>query len=511
MRVATRTPNLAFVACSAVLAVALFVVIDRLGMRQFPGEDGGITMNVAWQLWLHREPYTDVVAAFPPLFLLGARAAFSIFGQTWHALVLVAALYAAATFAVQVVLLRRLTVARPAAILIALGVQAMTTLPASFWWYNQVTAVMACLFATAALLVHQQPEDRVGLAALCLTTGGLLLAKPNVALPLLLLVLIALLISRTSRRAALIAAGAGLVVGALAFLVLLGATPAAYGQALSDAGGRATSIESWLRFGLENNSVEAAWTFALLIPVGAALGIAWAAGLIRRREALVLGAAVITSFTGVVTNNDYNSVDLALVVAVGLTIVASAHAAPEVAQVARRARAMVAVALVVIIAGGAVSAEDRDRIAAPGDFYQDTRLTTLPAEPRLRAFDGLHAGPRLVEVTRDVAQVVERIHEARGDVEPSIYFGPRLQWAYPALRERPAAGIPVYWEPFQAPSARSDRMVERFAKANIEYAVFLREDYTFIPKAMIDLLASDYIRADVTPTLTVYHRPGARI
>ena len=510
-------PDLVFGACCAASAGLLFVAINLFGMRQFPGEDGGVTMNVAWQLWLHREPYADVVAAFPPLFLLGARGAFSLFGQTWQALVLCTATYAAVTFVLQVLLLRRLGVSRSSALLIALGVQAMTTVPASFWWYNQVTAVAACLFATSALLLYERPDDRVARAALGFTTAALLLAKPNIAVPLLLGAFVALLVARATRRSALVALGGGLLVAAFAFVVVLGATPAAYARALADAGGRATDSDSWMRFAFEHNAVEASWTFALLIPVAAALAIAWAAGLVRRHEALLLGTAAIVSLIGIATNNDYNAVDLALAVAMALTVVGvSARAAPAMAGPARRARvlgAVAAVAAVAIIITGVVSGQDRDRIAAAshGVYYEDIPLTPFPDELRVAAFVGLHTGPRLIEVSRDLIGVAERIHADRGDFEPNIYFGPRLQWAYPALRERPAIGIPVYWEPFQMPSARSTEMVERFSEANIDYAIFLRNDYTFLPVKMIALLEREYLRSDATPTLTVWHRPGTRV
>ena len=498
--------------CAVAGAVILAAVAAVTGRRQFPGLDGGIAMNTAWALHLGQTPYSEVVTPFPPAFLLGSRWAFDLFGPGWQALVLVNALFTAVAFLVHLWLLRRLQLGALSALLIALAAQAMTTVPAGFWWYNQMTGALAALFVTAVLVLHRSPRSASAVVALALTTGFLLLAKPNVAIPLVGLSSVTLLWRSAARWTAMAGVGAGVVLAAAA-AVLSGIDPRDMLERLADAGGRTTDTEAWLRFAFTNSPVESSLSLVLIVPLVAALAVVGT--LVRLRPmadpevpgaalAAVVAAAAVTAGVGIVTNNDYNAVDFAVLVSAAATTVAlTCRQAHDDRGLARAALALAGLSALAYVVQGAEMARDRDRIAAagPGVFYEEAPLAELPDLERL---DGLLAGPRLIRTADEVQALISELRTSQPDVR--VYFGPRLDWAYPVFDVIPAAGVPVYWEPYEKPSVRSDAMVEVFRAAEFDRAIFVRGDLLFLPPLLRAHLDADFQLEEVGTQLTVYRR-----
>ncbi len=149
-----------FLLATCVCAVALYLLICRLGMIQFLGYDGGIFTNGAWQMHLDYQPYKDLIGGYPPLFYMGGKWAFDWFGVEWFSLVKMGGLFAAVTLIIQALLLRRV-IGPWWALLIACFSQAVTSLPTACWSHDWTSTVTGVLFYSALLAWRAKP-DRTG-------------------------------------------------------------------------------------------------------------------------------------------------------------------------------------------------------------------------------------------------------------------------------------------------------------------------------------------------------------
>jgi hypothetical protein len=72
------------------------------------------------------------------------------------------------------------------------------------------------------------------------------------------------------------------------------------------------------------------------------------------------------------------------------------------------------------------------------DFWQKQMSDTQPATAFM---DGVRGSPRLVRLMRDLERTVAK-HK-----NETIFFGPWIEFAYPAFGQRPPEGFPIWWHP----------------------------------------------------------------
>ena len=176
----------------------LGICIWIFGHRQFGGFDHSALIDTGWRLYSGQRPYQDFVLTTPPAFYLGAWLALSLWGVKWSAFVAVAALFSIVTFILHVMLLRQLLSWR-CSLLLALTCQALTMVVTSYWWYNAITSITVCLFLTAALVLDKDIRNWQRRFWFCLCLTFLLLAKPNMAAPVIVLVFMVLLAKKEYR------------------------------------------------------------------------------------------------------------------------------------------------------------------------------------------------------------------------------------------------------------------------------------------------------------------------
>jgi hypothetical protein len=485
----------------------LGLAILATGRVQFGGADGGLLADAAWQLHLGYKPYTDLVTAVPPLFLAGAWLAFKLFGVHWLAFIGITAVFAVLTFCLHVPLLMRAGLRPGVAIALATLTQLCTSLPSGYWWYNFTTQVVACLFFSAVAGWRRQAYLD---AAVTILGMLLLLSKPNVALTLLCLVLPYLLVRQGWRRTIVTYSCIGLIALLTLRLFHVPVRPMLWNYGVASS--RASDLYAISRFLIFNQFWEVQQTFFILIPgaIGMLIllgsSIPWRStprALAPLGNGLALMAiGVITSLVAAATNNSFNFTELPLALSgVAFFLVLSW----DVLRPKRvRKLAMVSTAFTgICLAANAIRiAATRLAILEVGanEFYQNAPLTTITAPS---FFAGVQGSPALFQVSRDLDATLSSCPwctERTG----AVFIGPRIDFAYAAYGLTPHRGIPLWWEPFNDPAEPATRaMVDRFTQAHFLLAVFLRDDYTFLPASQIDYLKKEY---DVTntQTLTIY-------
>jgi len=129
---------------------------------------------------------------------------------------------------------------------------------------------------------------------------------------------------------------------------------------------------------------------------------------------------------------------------------------------------------------------------------------TVPQPIGIPFLRHLTAGPILHRVVAEASEAATR--RSGG----SVFFGPRMEFLYAALRIESPKGLPIWWHPGSSyPLNRHGQIVLRWRASRFRTLVFLRGDFTRIPVGILRSIARDYFAVKEFPDLSVFLRkPG---
>lgn len=495
-----RLPKQVSVITCAALCCALAVFVVHAGRSQFGAFDYNVLIDTGWRQMQGQRPYVDFLTTTPPGFNLGIRFAYQIFGVTWDAGLYAAALCACLTYLWIVWLLTQLSLSRPAAMLLALAIEASAILVLCFWWYNDSAMILATVFLLSCMLCARQ-TDRVKpltQASYVLSLAFLALMKPNVAgVAILGGVLLLFFATHQKLRILLLT----LAAGAFSFLILtlthtsVPAMLAAYQAAARERGGFNT-------FGFDQmNNLQltevATWGALLAIPLLWHLphifrqfrNRAWTAA----AAGLLPWVAVVVAIYALATNGEFREAEWAILMAAG----------GVVAFGLGTSRPLVRRIYIALLCAATVSnlylgfARARVFTIGPHLFFEWSDHDHLVTSGFLK---NMRISSSLVDVERD-------IDLARSNNTGPFFFGPRLEFNYAALRLPSPTGLPAWWHPGTSfARAEEPRLIQAWQDHRFKTLVFLKGDYTYYPPALLDAIHTLYQQDDRYPSLTVYHR-----
>ena len=251
-----------FLVIVTLIDIVLAVSMLSFGKRQFGGCDCSNMINHAWSLSLGYKPYHDLVTYMNPLYVLGCKWAFALWGVHFTSFVYLAVIFSLITFPLQVFLLLRLDFGKILSVLLAFAIQSMTMISISYWWYNHTTAVIACIYVTASLLLYKEPEKRFSNIVFVIAAVLLSLSKPNMAG--ILLVSTFLILMFTIIRIRVLSLFFIAALCSLLFLFLSGVNPVELINSYTIASGRALSRANFMMFFYYTDLWESAKTLTFL-------------------------------------------------------------------------------------------------------------------------------------------------------------------------------------------------------------------------------------------------------
>lgn len=487
-----------FLATGLLLSVASAWFVIHFGRIQFGAYDFDIANDLGWRASLGQVPMRDFVTYMPPGFIFGLKYAFRLVGPYWNANLYAAAALTFVSFWWMLWLLRQVDVPRGLAQLLALSVEAAAMLSTCFWWYNNTATIMAAVFFLGCIACAHSARRLSVEISLAVSLGLLLLLKPNVAGLTIILGLVPLLALGESRRRLLLATVAGFALAAL-ILFAEGMNPfalmAAYRAIAADRGG--LSLFGFLELGIVERVATVLLVALLILPLFFLLPIMLRA--VRQRdkakvrEGMLLWGTPVVAVYSVMTNGDWHDVELTvLILAFGLALLWGPL---------WRRKLIVAVAIGILIGNlGANIAYGarRLRVYTVGQHYF---FDWPPLEHVSTGFF------RDMDVSPTLVKVNEEIRRAIASVPGPVFFGPRLMTQYAVIREPSPTGIALFWQPGTSfPQSRTVEMLEAWRAHRFPMLIFLKDDYSYYTPEFLRILATDYIRDDRFPDLTVYHR-----
>ena len=497
-------------AALAAAGAAFFAFIVRFGNRQFGGYDFSILIDTGWRLASGQTPYRDFVCTTPPGFYLGVKYAFQVFGLRWDAQLYAASLYASASFLWIYYLLGALLETRAAAYLTALAIECATMLLPSFWWYNNITSVAACVFFLSCFLYLHHPDrvaSRLSYAGALALLG---LMKPNIA-GLLGLGGMALVFVASRRRAMLvvltIVAAAGVVAALAINGVSLGGMLASYRAAAIDRGGLSA-------FGFNDAKPLDIFRDILCVMALAAPLSLWGrrfARAMRRMDLrqtavgllLPLGPAV--SVFAMFSNGELKDVEWPLFIASGALLLFGASPLGDPAANGRLRRFYVAF-LCSPMAADLYMGAVRYRVEGIGyHSYFEWRDASHTVD--VPFFSNLKASGRFQTVVEEVRQTL------KGNPGP-VFFGPRMEFSYAAFGVASPTHLPAWWHPGTS-FARTDEpaLLKNWLNHRFATLIFLKDDFVYYSPLFFSMIDALYSRDERYSELTVFHvkdGPGNR-
>ncbi len=469
-------------------------------MIGFGGMDGSAISQAGWRYYLGQTPYVDFHTVAPPCYLVVPGLAFSLFGVSWFSLVQITAIFSAGTFLLHYWLLRRLSWNLRWSLTLAFMTQAITLLPVSWWTYNQTTSIATILFGAAACLLARSPTLRLNQAVLILTMVMLSWMKPNVAGLMLIGTSVILLWNPRTRIVYAACALIGAVISIL-LLICCRVNPLAMIHSYLASGGRLGNLTMLSICLWRSHEMEAAISLILLVPLFIALLIKGNPFTLPRpwpeSYRPILGLAGLTMLCGIfgtATNNEDSMVDAAIILCgAALWLFHPDAGGTDIAgtdPLQRRLPDILACTSVVFFSiFGLFDSISRDRIASigPGTFFEYTPVIEAQSPP---FFKGMLTGERLLGVLSDITSTLAQqgIHD-----KESVFFGPRIDFGYAAYNFIPHKGMFLWWPGTgEASDEEMDVVLSNFAAWRPRLCLFLINDFTYMPKRMLQYLGENY-------------------
>ena len=483
-------------------AFLLAAAILKLGMIQFGGFDHSALIDMGWRIHLGQKPFRDFPCTMPPLFYLGAGWAFNAFGVSWRSLVLLTSVFSFATFLWSYFLLEKILRDRFGAWLFSLMIQVCTTVVVSYWWYNPVTTVVAVICFLSFWGLFETTEDWWGRISSVASLSLLSLAKPNIAGLLIVGTLLIGLFSGV--RWTVIAIMTLSAAIALVTLAVAGINPLEVVAGYMGIAARGATLNQLFQdIGLREKILFSGVLLSLLIP--------WLIHPVRvfsrwneHRQWLAL-LGLTAGLYGFITNGEAKIVDVPLVFicsVLGLCFLPGKGDADQRIAILPgfRWKGYFPVLACVLVGIACAQAVTRHRVEAIGPwmFFQH-RLSDRPPTPVF--FKGLRTGEIFPEVCSEVDTVLSQSGRS------SVYFGPRMQWAYAAFGVKPPLGQPSWWHPgVSFPNSMESNYIKAWASKKFDTVVFFKNDMTYMSPEFREILNKDYTIDQSSPCLTVLHR-----
>jgi hypothetical protein len=335
----------------------------------------------------------------------------------------------------------------------------------------------------------------------------LALYKPNVAGFLLAGIVAVLLFSPYRRQVALLSLGAAFSV--FVFLLLLKLDPREILSGYLGIAGRGFTLKQLFQ-DLPRNEARLFGFLLLLMLIPWARGFSALVANIKNREVQISLVAFAGGLYGFVTNGEAKPVDLPLLFLATAFGPISFLKKGVVSDAKKKLDGVFGVRLwlgflhlLLGVACAQAVTRHRVELIGPGLFfeYKLSRGECLP-----EFFHGLRAGENLNQICREVAGLLSTAPGKK------IHFGPRMQWAYAAYGAIPPKDQPSWWHPgVSFPAKDEARYLEGWFSQRYDLAMFLKNDFTYLPMDFMEALTSRYSVDQSNPRLTVFRiRPGSQ-
>ena len=473
---------------------------------RFGGYDLSPLIDSAWRVLSGQAPNRDFVCTFPPSLYLLVAAAFHFAGVRWQALGMASAVSSIGLtlLGVRLTTLLRRSVGDSAALTTSLAfalAQMIPLLVVSHPWHSALSQSFVCyaLLATYTLVRLDRTERKHHaelVAHVAFALAVLLLSKPNLSLPGIVVCLIAIVAARLPWMAigVLAAAIAGSSLALWSVGTNLLKTYAVYFQ-LSE---RVVPSYFWLGLIKDANPLGGLGWLIAFLPITPLLWLAVREAWRKPRKIfspgclLVYGGALVT-LLGWGSDFDLKIVETPAIL-VGFSLLPL-----ECPEQMHRLRPPLLRAAVFLVIVSVFLCGNRSRMQQVGLWAEDSCGPRV--EVRDRFFGTLQNCTSLHGVLEETDWVMEAHPHAK------VFFGPRIEFEYARERVLSPLHLPLWWHPDTSYPRRTEASIVRaWEDDRFDLLVFARNDRTRMPQGILDDIAKDFKVVPGMPELDVFVR-----
>ena len=495
---------------ASLILLALFCggYIVVFGNRQFAGYDYSLLVELGWRQFIGQLPYVDFLCTVPIGFVLGSKYALTIFGPAWNSFILLNAFYAFFSAIIIFQLLRELNISVSLSLIITMACEAMTLLLVSVWWHSAITSIAAVMYFLSVVKISRT-IGRVSCGEWgrwIFLFGLLLMMKPNVVFPLLILSVLFLMVKLSSpnRIGLTVSLMMGLGIAA-AYLSFHNISAPVVLSSYFEVSGRAFPDKFFppeLRIG-DAFMVWAMYVlFYLAILMAFAIIFNRSSSIKLESEDVLLFIAVLSAGAGVATNWELKWVDFPLAI-VAIALWLNSQSFSNRFAVRKYALRMVAA----ICVASSIATMFMGCFGYRSLFATELAYFEWSANEKTNNlfFHSLITGNKFQTVLSETAQVLETQKPSR------VFFGPRIEFLYAANAIHSPTRLPLWWHPGSSYGfSREQEIIAEWNNKSFDLLIFRKNDYTRMPNAILKRIKSDYIQDNSLSEITVYY-PGKTV
>lgn len=137
----------------------------------------------------------------------------------------------------------------------------------------------------------------------------------------------------------------------------------------------------------------------------------------------------------------------------------------------------------------------RERMMHVGPFFE------LPLESQIRTgyFNGLHTGATFENILKEINTAISSTNES------SIFFGPRIEFAYMSRKIDSPKGMPLWFHPGTSyANFDEEKVAIVFEELQLKTLIFAKNDRSRMSKKILDYIEQNYLKLDDYKFIDVY-------
>lgn len=487
----------------------LFTLITHFyGYHHFGGYDLSMLIDASWRAYIGQIPFVDFYFTVPPLFFIGGKLAFLLFGPKWSSILLFNTLFSLLQALIVIAILKLYKIRALYIVPLILTGLLLPTWITSHWWHSIITNSTGVVFIISCWCFLQNPSFLSSKILIILAGGGLILCKPNVAYPLYMSISIIVFYFSTERILFLLLLIAGLLFS-LSVLLLNSIDPILLIKSyMSIAKGRA-KMNLWIppEYTFFDSLLLLFQYAVLFLPLAISLFFFNKSVFFESYEREDL-AVIFLSFSsifcgllGLKTNWDIKNNDFTLIV-IGSAMIS--HVVYENFSRSDMKNLLIfsivfSVSTLTWVNVALGKSRWRNHRVGYGSFFEFVETEEVVREG---FFINLRTGHRFNRVLLQVKEVLDKVSDRN-----HVFMGPRIECLYAQFQITSPSGLPIWWHPGSAYCNEDiGDIIKQFKSLNFEAAIFLKNDFTRMPSEIIEYLYFEFERDNSLGDLTVFYR-----
>lgn len=484
------------------IPITLSIWATWFGRIQLSTYDASSLIDLAWRLNSGQSPGSDFPNTLPPVHIILSKLSWVIFGHrwtsfTWLSLICTIVFLISSIFAWVYCSRNRSS----SQIIVLTSLMVIPHVVIGHLWHSSTTALIAVATSCWLIAVSRNMDSKPIHCIFGFHLALLVCAKPNMGLPMALILVGLCSLKLWGNWAALRRVFSYAFISTCLIFYVSGINIRDYVHTLIGlAESRSTpnmlfpeEIDSYF----QNRLITIYLSCTILFLI---YGCVFLSSLIRKHTSqwleLMLGAGTfIVGLFGMATNWDIKESSIPLLL-FGLLICSSVKSRSDTKVLRREIMTLPLLILVIwVLLSSFMLGASRWRMELTGPMFQ----RGVTNEFRGAMLHQVKGAPLLHAVVEQTQKVLE------AENPKSVFFGPRMEFLYSQFEIKSPIGLPIWWHEGTSYLASDFLAISRaFEQQKFDILIFFKNDYTRFPRPLLQFISLNYSKDEAHSQLTLF-------